>query len=82
MAKFKGKILRIEDTDKIFSGVELKSGANIFYSPDRNLLLSTTPDGFLIPYLIRGELKGTSFSAPVRSAKIALNETMQEILES
>lgn len=82
MAKFKGKIIKFKDTGKKFPQAEIKDGSNIYYSPERCLLLTTDKDGFLVPYLIRGEIKGTSFSAPVRSAKIALNETMQEVLES
>lgn len=81
-AKFKGRILRLEDSGKTFPIAGIKNGANIFYSPERNLLLTTTPDGFLIPYLTKYECKGTSYSAPVRSAKLALNEAMREILEA
>ncbi len=41
-------------------------------------------NGIIIPYLfdIGGDIWGTSFAAPVRSAKITLNESMKEILEN
>lgn len=82
MAKFKDKILKVEDSDKSFTGTPIKNHSNVFYYPNKCLLLTTTQDGFLIPFLTQYSYKGTSFSAPVRSAKIALNEAMTEILET
>jgi len=44
--------------------------------------LKTGSNGQLIPDIKMAEIEGTSYAAPVRSAKIALNKTMREILDT
>jgi len=78
-SKYTEKLFRLEDCGKNFKGIELDPFNTYFY-PKKSLLLTTDSNGFLVPVLLRRACNGTSMSAPVRSAKIALNETMQEIL--
>ena len=45
-------------------------------------VITTDECGYMIPFLKRHQICGTSFAAPQRTARITLNETMKEILNS
>ncbi len=60
-----------------FSNEKVKCG--YIYIP-RGLVFSADKNGKLIPFISNKDYSGTSFSTPIRAAKLALNDMMEGIL--
>lgn len=77
--EYKQKYLfSVEQAEKIgFSNGQVKSG---FIHIQRGFVFSTDKNGKLIPFIPNKDYSGTSFSTPIRTAKLALNDMMKDVL--
>lgn len=71
-------LFSVEQAEKIgFSNEQVKFG---YVHIPRGFVFSTDKDGKLIPFIANKDYSGTSFSTPVRTAKLALNDMMEGVL--